>query len=395
MIDRFIKYFVSDYKNTIDSQVRSRYGNVSSLVGLFVNLVLAITKGIIGLIIGSVAVLADAINNLSDIGNIVIMYLSFVLSAQPADDEHPFGHARYEYLFSNILAVVIVVIGVQLVIESIKKIIHPTMIDFNWTAVLILVFSIVAKFWLSRFYKTIALRIDSSILMASSLDSIADVWSTLAVLISLLISPWLGFSLDGYIGVLVGLLILRTGWHIIRDATSHMIGKEADPLLIETIKNKVLSYEGVFDMHDLIIHDYGPNQKFASLHVEVDARMGILKAHELIDRIEKDLDSDLSIQTVIHMDPLILDDPLTKDYYHKVKAITRQLNSKYHLHDFHLEKREKGIRLIFEVELPADETRTNEEIFDLFEAELKKLDANLVADITLDRHNLYQRNVLD
>lgn len=394
MIQFLVKHLIADYKNTQDLTVRNRYGNFSSIIGFIVNALLVLSKATIGIVIGSVSVVADAINNLTDMGNLVLMYLSFKLSSRPADNEHPFGHARYEYLFSNILAVMIVVVGVQLIIESIKNILNPKMIEFNWVAVIVLILSILLKFWLSRVYQYLSNRIDSSLLLAFAQDSLSDTWSTTAVLLSLMLSPLLGFSLDGYMGVLVGFLILQSGWQIIKDATSHMIGKEADPQLIETITNKVLAYQGVFNMHDLIIHDYGPHQKFASLHVEVDARMGILKAHELVDRIEKAINSELQIQTVIHMDPLILDDPLTKEYYHKVKKITYRLNPKYHLHDFHLEQKENALKLIFEVELPANETLTNEAIFELYDHHLKQLSESIVADITLDRHNLFQRQVL-
>ncbi|MEG0854712.1 MAG: cation diffusion facilitator family transporter, partial [Angelakisella sp.] len=307
MTNLLIKTFVKDYENTKNMVVRQGYGRLGSLVGIVVNLLLFAGKFTVGTLFGSVAITADGVNNLSDAGSSVVSLISFRLAGKPADREHPYGHARIEYLAAMIVACLILVLGVELGKSSFEKILNPEAITFSMLMVGVLVFSIGAKLWLFFFNRNLGKRIDSEVMRATAADSLSDVMATTAVLISTLLSPILGYPLDGWMGVAVSAFILLSGINIIRDAMNKLLGDAPTQELVESIERFVVAYDGILGVHDLMVHSYGPGRCFASLHAEVSSREDILKSHDLIDNIERDILRREGVHLVLHLDPIVTD----------------------------------------------------------------------------------------
>jgi cation diffusion facilitator family transporter len=299
-----------DLKNT---KVREQYGKKSSLIGIFVNVFLFIIKFAVGTLFHSVAVVADAVNSLADAGSSVISLISFKLSSKPADEKHPFGHERIEYIASSVVAVFILLLGIELLKTSFNKILYPGKIEFSFVVVGVLLFSIAAKFWLYGFNIKLAKRIDSSMLRATAADSLSDVLATSSVLLATILSPLLGFQLDGYVGIVVSVFIMMSGINILKETLNSLLGQVPSGELVKLIDSYVKKYDGVLGTHDLVIHNYGPRRYFASVHIEVDAKEDILVSHDLIDNIEREIAQDLGIHLVIHLDPIITDDPLVNE----------------------------------------------------------------------------------
>ena len=330
MISFLAKTFIKDYQNTDDENVRHAYGNLTSLVGIVNNIVLFIFKFMAGTLAGSVSITADAVNNLSDAGSSIISLISFRLSSRPADEEHPFGHARYECIASMLVACLILLLGFELIKTSAGKILHPEEVLFSWVSVIVLVVSIGVKLWMYMYNHHYGKVLSSSIMEATAADSISDVMATGAVLLSTILSPILHFNLDGYMGVIVACLIIYAGGGIIKSALDELLGKAPSKELVQSLKDKIYEYDGVLGIHDLIIHDYGVNRLFASVHVEVDYKVDVMKSHDMVDNIERDVKKSMGIELVIHMDPIKRDDPVTnelKEFIKKaLKAIHKDLN---------------------------------------------------------------------
>ena len=302
-----------DFLDPQKGKVREQYGKKSSLIGIFVNVFLFIIKFAVGTLFHSVAVVADAVNSLADAGSSVISLISFKLSSKPADEKHPFGHERIEYIASSVVAVFILLLGIELLKTSFNKIVRPDEIEFSFVVVGVLLFSIAAKLWLYGFNIKLAKRIDSSMLRATAADSLSDVLATSSVLLSTILSPLLGFQLDGYVGILVSVFIMMSGLNILKETLDFLLGQVPSGELVELIDSYVKKYDGVLGIHDLVIHNYGPRRYFASVHVEVDAKEDILVSHDLIDNIERNIAQDLGIHLVIHLDPIITDDPFVNE----------------------------------------------------------------------------------
>ena len=334
MLNALCKKIVPGWDSPYDPRTRERGGNAASIVGVFVNLVLFAGKFIAGVLSASIALQADAFNNLSDAGSSVISLLSFKLASRPADEEHPFGHARYEYLASMVVAVLILLLGYELIQSSIEKIISPGPIAFSWLSVGVLVASIGLKLFLYLFYKRVGKHIGSPVLEAASADSISDVLATSAVLLSTIISPLIKFQLDGYIGVAVAVFIIITAIKIIIQALNDLLGGPASSETVNRIVSEVHKHEGVLGIHDLIVHDYGPGKCFATMHVEVSAEDDILKSHDMIDNIERELQRDLGIQAVIHMDPIVTSDPRVNELHDFARGVLKEIDPELTLHDF-------------------------------------------------------------
>ena len=286
MTNFIIKKFIKDYNKTDSPPIRTAYGKLAGYVGIVCNIVLFILKILIGTILGSVSITADAINNFSDASSSIVSLLGFKLSEKPADKEHPYGHGRYEYLSALSVAVIIILIGFELLKKSIGKIINPVDVKFNLILVIVLLLSVFIKLWMMVFNKNIGRAIKSDTLIATSLDCRNDVITTLAVLIAATISEFTTLQLDGWIGLAVAIFILISGFVLIKNTIDPMLGKAPDEEFVKTIHDKIMSYEGVLGVHDLIIHDYGPSRKFASVHVEMAAEDDPLKSHDVIDNIE-------------------------------------------------------------------------------------------------------------
>ena len=310
MINWMTKKFIKNYDKVNDPKVREKYGNFAGIIGIISNLVLVVIKILLGILSGAVSIIADAINNLSDMATSIITIIGFKISSKPADDEHPFGHERLEYIMGLIISFIILWIGVELGRTSIDKIINPNPLDktFIFVTLIGLFVAILIKIWQGTVYRKIAIKIDSVALKASSQDSFNDVISTSAVLIGLILSHFVfHFNLDGYLGVAVALFILYSGINLVKDTIDPLIGITPDKELIQKISNDILNYEGVLGIHDLLCHMYGKTRCFISLHVEVSSKEDIIKSHDLIDNIEKEIKEKYNVEITIHLDPNEID----------------------------------------------------------------------------------------
>lgn len=380
-----IKAFVKNYEDTKNMKVRQSYGRLGSLVGIVVNLLLFAGKFTVGALFGSVAITADGVNNLSDAGSSVVSLLSFRLAGKPADREHPYGHARVEYLAAMIVAILILVLGVELGKTSFGKIASPQAITFSWLMVGVLVFSIAAKLWLYFFNRAVGRRIDSQVMRATAADSLSDVMATTAVLVSTVVSPVIGYPLDGWMGVAVSTFILFSGINIIRDAMNKLLGDAPTQELVESIEQFVTAYDGILGVHDLMVHSYGPGRCFASLHAEVSAREDILKSHDLIDNIERDILRVEGIHMVLHLDPIVTDDAETAALREQVQGLLRGLEHGLAMHDFRVVPGETHNNLIFDVAVPYGLKQTNAQLQAQIDAALAERLPGCYAVVTFDR----------
>ena len=352
MTDLLIRLFIRDPENTRSEAVRTAYGNLAGLVGIVCNLLLCAGKFTAGLVFGSLAVTADAVNNLSDASSNVISLLGFRLGSRPADKEHPFGHARYEYLAGLGVAVMILLIGMELAKSSVSKILHPEPVEFGLLTLCVLVASILVKLWMSVFNARIGRKIQSSTLIATAADSRNDVISTAAVLAAGVLERFTGLPVDGWMGLAVAVFILYSGVGIIRDTLSPLLGEAPDEALVQHIHDKVMSYPGVLGVHDLMVHDYGPGRRFASMHVEMAAEGDVMESHDLIDNIERDfLESD-HINVVIHFDPIVTSDEAVGDFRHWLVQQVAEINPALSIHDVRMVPGTTHTNVIFDCVVP-------------------------------------------
>lgn len=385
MISFLAKKLIKNYKETNREEVRHAYGNLTSTVGVINNIVLFAFKFIAGTLARSVSITADAVNNLSDAGSSIISLVSFKISSKPADEKHPFGHARYECIASMVVATLILILGMELIKTSVDKILHPEMIEFSWLSVVVLVFSISVKLWMYTYNKHYGKLLKSSIMEATAADSISDVMATGAVLLSTIISPLIHFNLDGYMGVIVACFIIFAGLGIIKSALDELLGKAPDEELVKMIQKKVEEYPGALGMHDLVIHDYGSHRTFASLHVEVDHRVDVLKSHDMIDNMEKDFKDQLGIETVIHMDPIVIDDPLTNELREYMKDLVKNIDEHLSMHDFRMVQGTTHSNLIFDVVVPFQVKLSNTQILEEIKQRVTASYPNYFVVVTFDR----------
>lgn len=370
MTDLLLRLFVKNAGHTQDVQVRAAYGRLAGAVGIACNILLFAGKLIAGLLCGSVAVTADAVNNLSDAASSLVTLLGFRLSGRPADKEHPYGHARIEYLAGLVVAAMILLIGVELGKSSIGKIFAPEAVEFSWLTAAILLASILLKLWLSHFSGALGRRIDSTTLSAAAADSRNDVISTAAVLVGSVFGQWMSLPLDGYLGLAVAAFILYSGYGIARDTISPLLGRTPDAQLVGQLSALILSDEKVLGMHDLMVHDYGPGQCFASVHAEMDAKESVLVCHELLDTIEREAFERLHIHLVIHYDPIVTDDPELNALRERVRRTVSALDPELTVHDFRMVRGEKVSNLIFDLVLPFAWQEKQEQVRRVVEAEL-------------------------
>lgn len=386
MTNFIIKKFIKDYENVNDHKVRESYGTVSSITGIIVNSLLSISKILTGILFNSISVLADGVNNLSDGASSVITLIGFKISGKPADKDHPFGHARMEYLTGLILGIAVILVGVELIKSSFKKIMNPEEIVFSIEMMVVLVISILTKLWLSLFYNKMGRKISSSTIKAAAADSKNDVIATSVVLLSVLIQRLTGYEVDGYAGMLVALFILYSGFDILRDILNPLLGEMPDAEFVESIENKIKSYEGILNTHDLVVHNYGPNRHFATVHAEVDAKEDILKSHDLIDNIEREFAKELNINLVIHLDPIITDDEEMNGLRGMTDKIVKSIDERLSMHDFRVVKGETHTNLIFDVVLPVDYDIKSSELVSLIEKHVQDKNETYFAVVTVDKN---------
>ncbi len=362
MTSFLIRLFIRRREDVQDACVRLSYGNLAGITGIVCNVLLCAIKFFTGLFTGSISITADAVNNLSDASSGVITLLGFKLAGKPADPEHPYGHARMEYLAGLVVSFVILLIGVQLAGESVQKILHPAAATFGIVPAVMLVFSILVKLWMAGFYRSIGKKIDSTTLLAASADSRNDVISTGAVLLALLISAWTDLDLDGWMGMAVALFILYSGIGLIKDTLDPLLGRAPSEDLTRRVEEKILSYEGILGTHDLMVHDYGPGQCFASVHVEMSAEMNVMRSHDIIDTIERDFHEQDHIHLVIHYDPIETGSEAVGTMRQWVTERVHAVSPLLSIHDFRMVKGELHTNLIFDVAAPSSYESTDAEI---------------------------------
>ena len=354
MTNLLLRLFVKDHRNTADPRVRAAIGSLSGTVGICCNALLFLMKLIVGALTGSVSITADALNNLSDASGSILTLVGFRLADKPADEHHPYGHARAEYLSGLAVAGLILFIGFELVKSSVDKIFHPSPVTFSAPAAGVLVASIGVKLWMALFNRDLGKRIGSTTLAATSADSRNDCVATSAVLLAAIIEHTLDLRIDGYIGLGVAASILYSGWNLAKDTISPLLGENADPELQEKIVDYIPAQPKVLGNRDLMVHDYGPGQRFASLHVEMDAREDPLECHELIDDMERECLNSHNVHLVIHYDPVITDDPELRRLKEEVSALLRTRDRRLSLHDFRMVQGRRHMNLVFDVALPSD-----------------------------------------
>lgn len=373
MTEFLLSHFVKGYPEVNDPQVRARCGNLAGLVGICCNLLLSAGKFLAGLLTGSVAISADAVNNLSDASSSIITLLGFRLAARPADDEHPYGHGRTEYLSGLAVSVMILLIGAELAKTSIQKILSPEPITTGMVSILILAASILVKFWMAAFNRHVGQLIRSATLEATAADSRNDVISTGAVLIATLLQMQFGWNLDGYMGLAVAAFILWSGWGLVKDSIAPLLGQTPDPELVRHIADVTLSYPGVLGIHDMIVHDYGPGRQFASLHAEMAASADVLESHDTIDRIEKYFLEQEGLHVVIHYDPIVTDDSETGEAREFFAAEAKKLDPRLSIHDLRMVPGTTHTNVIFDLVLPRElDSRASELKHALQEAAQRK-----------------------
>ena len=388
MITFLSKHFVKDYENYSEPSVRKAYGKLAGMVGIISNLVLCTMKILIGIFANSIAIIADGVNNLADASSSVITLLGFKLASMPEDKDHPYGHARYEYLTGLLISVLIIVVGFQLLKSSFAKVLNPDPLEFSWITVIVLVIAIGIKVWQAVFNISIGKKINSLALIATGTDSRNDVISTCAVLAGIIIGRLAGIQLDGIIGCLVALFILWSGIQLIRETISPLLGEAPDEELVRDIQTLVLKEERVLGTHDLIVHNYGPGKVFASIHIEVDSRGSIMEIHEMIDDIEMMVKRELNIEFVAHMDPIELDNPIVDNLYKVVVSAIQQMDGVIGIHDLRVVPGKDHTNVIFDVVISPDCKMDKEEIHCELEGVIRMIDPkyNLVANFDLAYH---------
>lgn len=352
MTDFLVHKFVKNYEQTEDVQVRTSYGVLSSIVGIFCNVLLFAAKFLIGALMHSISVMADGFNNLSDAASSIISFVGVKMAEKPADEEHPFGHGRIEYIAALVVAFLVIEVGLSFLKSSIGKLKNPEEITFELVPFLILVLSIGVKLWLAYFNRKLGKKIDSKVMLATAADSMGDVITTSATILSILVCTFTGFNIDAIAGLVVSLIVMWAGVGIAKDTLEPLIGQAADPELAAKIKQEVESYEGIAGTHDLIVHNYGPNRSMASIHAEVPRDIDIEASHEIIDRIEREVSKKLGIFLVIHMDPVEVRDERVLAVKETLEKVVKDLDPETTFHDFRMVWGEKRINLIFDVLVP-------------------------------------------
>ena len=386
MTDFLLNKFIKDSTNIESTEVRTRYGMLASVVGIFCNVLLFSVKLTIGLILSSLAVTADAFNNLSDAASSIISFIGVKMAGKPADAEHPFGHGRIEYIAALIVSFLVIEVGFTFFKSSISKILHPEEISFDLVPFVILILSILVKLWMAFFNNKLGKRIDSKVMLATAADSLGDVITTSATVLSIIICHFTSINVDAIAGLIVSAIVIWSGISIAKDTLEPLIGERVPAELYQKITDIVESYDGIVGTHDLIVHNYGPNRSMATIHAEVPNDINIEVSHEIIDKIERDVKKDLNILLVIHMDPVEMRDEEVLSLREKTSRIVHALDPKLNFHDFRVLKENEQRNLIFDLVIPdsyseKDANRVMHQLVSL----LHEMDENVECIITLDR----------
>lgn len=380
-----IKTFIKDYENTKEPQVRDSYSKLAGVIGIATNVLLCTLKIAVGLIFNSIAILADGINNLADASSSVILLVGIKLASRPADEDHPYGHARIEYLTGLIISLLIIVVGFQLLLTSIDKIMNPYPLEFSYISIVILALAIGIKIWQALFYLKVGQTIHSSTIKATGTDSRNDVISTSVVLLSIIVGKISGFQLDGFMGALVAIFIVYSGIQLIRETSTPLLGGAPDPELVAEIESRILACDGVIGIHDLVVHNYGAGRTFASVHIEVDAHGDLIASHDMIDNIERTIVGDLKIELVAHMDPLDTKDPLTAEINEALSEIICSIDGIISYHDLRVVTGYTHQNIVFDVLVSPDLSMGEGELKKLLSKKVRELSPNYFTVVTIDK----------
>lgn len=379
------KIFIKDYTNIGNPKVRKQYGILSGIVGIVLNLIISSLKVVCGALFFSISLLADGLNNLSDAGSSIVSLVGFKIADRPADSEHPFGHARVEYICGMIISFIILFIGLQLVISSVEGIITPAVSEFNNLVLGILIGSILVKIYLVVFNRLLGKKIDSATLKATATDSLCDAVATTAVLAAMLITKYTGVNLDAYMGLLVAVFIFFSGIRMLKETMSPLVGEKPNRELVDHICTKIHAYDNVLGIHDLVVHNYGHARNFASVHVEVDSKRDIMDSHEMVDRIEREFEQE-GIHLVIHLDPIVTGDEEAERLKALVVCEVLKIDDRFSIHDFRTVPGKTRTNLIFDLVVPVGIKSTDAELRELVQTAVHAADEKLYTVISVDRN---------
>ena len=375
MTELLVKKFIKDHEDIEKMSVRTAYGVLASIVGIFCNIILFVAKFLIGSMSHSVSIIADGFNNLSDAGSSIISFAGIKMASKPADEEHPFGHGRMEYVTALVVAFLVIDIGLSFLKDSVSKIRNPEDIQFHVISIVVLVLSIVVKLWLGFFNKKLGKKIDSKVMMASAADAKGDVLATSATIVSILVYYFFDLNIDSFVGIGVSLVVMKAGIEIAKDTLEPLLGEAVPKELYERITEYVESFDGVCGTHDLIVHNYGPGRSMASVHAEVPNNVDIESSHEIIDRIEKEAFHSLGIFLVIHMDPIEIDNEQLDAAKEKVNGVVKKIDEVLSIHDFRMVDGKNQINLIFDLVVPASyDSQKRKETCQIIRRKMHELD---------------------
>lgn len=386
MPDFILKLLIKNYNDTDVPAVRAKYGVVAGVFGIVSNILLFVLKITVGILSKSVAITADAVNNLSDSASSVVTLIGFKMSQKPADDEHPYGHARMEYLSGLFVSLIVIFIGFQFFTESVDAILNPVLNGFDVFTVTILIFSVVMKLWQGYFNRFVGKKINSMALIAASIDSMGDAIATSVVLLGTVITMFSGVSIDGYFGLAVAVFIIISGIRLMKEAIDPIIGMAPDNELVEKIAAKIMSYDGVLGYHDLVVHNYGEGRCFASVHVEVPAKQDIMLSHDIIDNIEFDFKCNDDLNVVIHLDPVETDNPVVNELRDKLTALLCEISNQISMHDFRIVSGTTHSNLLFDICIPASFHMGDSELRGIITRKVREIDPTYNIVITIDRN---------
>ena len=387
MTELLSRLFVKNHKDATNPAVRTAYGTMVSITGIILNLILFTAKFVVGSIFGAISIVGDAVNNLSDAGTQIISLISFRIAAKPADREHPFGHARIEYVTSMIVSFLVMLVGFELLKSSVAQIFSPERPDSSPIAIIVLIGSMLCKLWLGLFNRTIGKRIDSSVMRATAADSLSDVFATGAVLVATvlpMIFTNMNWNPDAYMGVIVAVLIIVAGFRILNESKNAILGEAPSEEIVKQITDVVDKYEGALGIHDMVVHNYGPGRIIASLHIEVDGSVDVFQTHDMIDTIEKELREACGIEATIHMDPIVTDDEQVNALRHKTAEAVKKIHPSMHIHDFRFVAGATHTNLIFDVVVPFEVKMSDAEVKTAVAEKVKEIDETYCVVLNID-----------
>ena len=387
MTELLSRLFVKNHQDAQNQTVRTAYGTMVSITGIVLNIILFASKFVVGTLFGAISIVGDAVNNLSDAGTQIISLISFRIAAKPADREHPFGHARIEYVTSMIVSFLVMLVGFELIKSSISQIFSPERPDSSPIAIFVLLGSMLCKLWLGLFNRTIGKKIDSSVMRATAADSLSDVFATGAVLIATvlpMIFKNISWNPDAYMGVIVAVLIIVAGFRILNESKNAILGEAPSDEIVKQITDAVDKYEGALGIHDMVVHNYGPGRIIASLHIEVDGSVDVFETHDMIDTIEKDLRENCGIEATIHMDPIVTDDELVNALRQKTAETVKKIHPLMHIHDFRFVAGATHTNLIFDVVVPFEVKMSDAEVKNAVAEKVKEIDPTYCVVLNID-----------